>query len=243
MIHIYSVQYNKPMFIELQKKSFDKFIKEYSFTVIDNSIDVDVSNKIKETCKLNGLNCIETENKFDSRTNGLHGFSHEVGLNCFLDKLKNKHNNTDIVMLLDHDIFLVSDISKILDVISESSILSLKQQREHIYYVWPGLTIFNLNNCVNINEISLDGAKLINGSWVPIDNGVFTDVGGHSYHYLKKYEDQLKFTNLNEYFVNEIVEHINDNHIFFHFHAGSQWSGYSNDIWNDKFEQIKKFIE
>jgi hypothetical protein len=242
MIHIYSIQYNKPAFIELQKKSFDKFIKEYTFTVIDNSIDKNISSEIKEMCKSHNINFIETENKFDSRYNGLHGLSHEIGIKLFLDKLKNTHKNTDIVMLLDHDVFLVSDISKILDTILNSSILTLKQQREHIYYVWPGLTVFNLNNCVNINEISLNGAQLVNGVWEPIDNGIFTDVGGHSFHYLKKYENELKFVDLSEYFLNETIENINDKHVFYHFHAGSQWSGYSNEIWDNKFEKIKKFI-
>jgi hypothetical protein len=243
MIHIYSIQYNKPVFINLQKKSFDKFIREYTFTVIDNSIDKDISAEIKKNCLLNNINCIETENKFDSRRNGLHGFSHEVGVKCFLDKLKNTHKNDDIVMLLDHDVFIVSDISKIFDTISNSSILTLKQQREHIYYIWPGLVILNLRNCANIHEISLDGAKLVNNVWIPIDNGVFTDIGGHSYHYLKKYENRLKFVDLEEYFVNEVIDNITDKHIFYHFHAGSQWSGYSNDIWENKFKQIKKVIE
>jgi len=242
MLHIYSIQYNKPAFIELQKKSFDKFIKEYTFTVIDNSIDELISSEIQKTCKLNNLNFIETKNKFDSRTNGLHGLSHEIGVNTFLNELKNTHNADDIVMVLDHDIFLISDFLKITDIINDSSILTIKQSREHIFYVWPGLTIFNLKNCVNINEISLNGAQLVNGVWEPIDNGIFTDVGGHSFHYLKKYKDEIKFVELREFFV-ENFDDINENHIFYHFHAGSQWSGYSNEIWNNKFEQIKKLIE
>lgn len=242
MIYIYSIQYNKPMFIELQKKSFDKFALDYKFTVIDNSIEDDISIEIQKICHDNNIGLIKPTEKFDSRINGLHGFSHEIGVNTFLNELKNTHNVDDIVMVLDHDVFLISDLSKITDIINDSSILTIKQYREHIIYVWPGLTIFNLKNCININEISLDGAKLINGGWVPIDNGVFTDVGGHSFHYLKKYNDELKFIELREFFV-ENFDEINKNHIFYHFHAGSQWSGYSNDIWNNKFEQIKKVIE
>ena len=242
MIHIYSIQYNKPMFIELQKKSFDKFGLDYKFTVIDNSIENHISVEIEKICQNNDIGLIKPTEKFDSRKNGLHGISHEIGVNAFLNELKNNHNVYDIVMVLDHDVFLISDLSKITDIINNSSILTIKQQREHIYYVWPGLTIFNLNNCVNISEISLNGAKLINGVWEPIDNGVFTDVGGHSFHYLKKYDNELKVVELREFFV-ENFDKINKNHVFFHFHDGSQWSGYSNDVWNDKFEQIKKIIE
>lgn len=241
MIHIYSIQYNKPLFIELQKKSFDKFIKNYSFTVIDNSIDENITSDIKKICEENQLKLIVTKNKFDSRMNGLHGMSHEIGINHFLDELKNSHEENDIVMLLDHDVFLISDIEKIYDKILNSSILTIEQVREHINYIWPGLVIFNLKNCVNIQEISLDGAKLINNTWVPIDNGVFTDVGGHSYHYLKKYSEDIIFKDIAENMIQN-DDNLNDNHIFYHFHDGSQWSGYSNDIWGQKLEKIKKII-
>jgi hypothetical protein len=241
MIHIYSIQYNKPLFIEIQKKSFDKFIKKYSFTVIDNSVEENISLEIKKICEKNNLNLIVTENKFDSRTNGLHGFSHEIGIKCFLNNLINLHNENDIVMLLDHDIFLISNIENIYDKILNSSILTIKQEREHIYYIWPGLAIFNLEKCINIRELSLDGSKLVNNVWIPIDNGVFTDVGGHSYHYLKKYSNNIIFTDITENMIQN-NNNLNEKHIFYHFHDGSQWSGYSNDIWNEKLEKIKKII-
>jgi len=241
MIHIYSIQYNRPEFIYLQKKSFEKFIKDFKFTVIDNSVDINISKEIKEICNNNNLKVIETENKFDSRQNGLHLFSHEVGINCFLNELKNNHSINDIVVLLDHDVFLISDLSKILNKIINHSILTIKQTREHVYYCWPGLTIFNLNKCPNINEISFDGCKLLNGEWSNID-GAHTDTGGHSYFYLKKYEKDIKFLDISENFV-ETVEGIKDNHIFYHFYDGSQWSKYSNDIWNNKFEKIKNILQ
>jgi hypothetical protein len=241
MVHIYSIQYNKPEFIYLQKKSFDKFIKDFKFTVIDNSVDTNISFNIKNICETIGVGLIVPQNKFDSRLNGLHGLSHEIGVNTFLNELKNNHNN-DIVILLDHDVFLISDLSKILDKIIESSILTIKQTREHIYYIWPGLVIFNLKNCININEISLNGAQLINGVWEPIDNGIFTDVGGHSFHYLKKYEKEINFSDISEICAQSFDE-ISDKHIFYHFHDGSQWSKYSDDIWNNKFEKIKNILQ
>jgi hypothetical protein len=241
MITIYSIQYNKPKFIELQKASFDKFIDNYQYIVIDNSVDNDISNQIDSICNNHKISLIKTINKFDSRYNGLHGFAHEIGIKAFLNELKQKHTKDDLVMLVDHDLFFISYFSKIIDLVKESSILTIKQERNHIYYVWPGLVIFNLKNCVNIEEISLDGAKLINGVWIPIDNGVFTDVGGHSYHYLKKYKDDLKLIDISELMISNI-EQINENHMFYHFHDGSQWSGYSNEIWENKFNKIQKIL-
>ena len=82
----------------------------------------------------------------------------------------------------------------------------------------------------------------MNGTWIPIDNGVFTDVGGHSFHYLKKYESEIKLVDLAKICA-QGFDKINSDHIFYHFHDGSQWSGYSDEIWDNKFEQIKNVIE
>lgn len=242
MIYIYSIQYNKPEFVELQKKSFDKFVNNYKFIVIDNSIEKSVSDEIKKISEENDLEVIETVNKYDSRANGYHGISHEVGINCFLDRLKNNHDENDTVVLLDHDLFLISNLDDFINSNPDISIFTVKQERKHIYYLWPGLIIFKLNKCPNIHEISLNGAQLVNNRWVPIDNGVFTDVGGHSYHYLTKYNDQIKIFDVIDVFTQEVSQ-INENHVFYHFHDGSQWSKYSNNIWNDKFNKIKSFLE
>ena len=166
MIHFYSIHYNKPKFIELQNKSFKKFAGEHTFTVIDNSVDNTITEEIKNICFLNNVNYINTVDKFDSRGNGLHGFSHEKGVSLFLDRLKNIHDKNDIVVLFDHDIFLTSNFNKLNNLINENGILSAIQRREHVYYIWPGLAIFNLSKCTNIEELSLGGDTLVNGGWL-----------------------------------------------------------------------------
>lgn len=241
MFHIYSIQYNRPEFIELQKRSFDKFIKEYKFVVIDNSIDPSIGNEIKRISEENNLEVIETVNKYDSRVNGNHGISHEVGINCFLDRIKNFHDKNDTVVLLDHDLFLISSLDKLTDSHTDVSIFTVKQERKHVYYLWPGLIILRLDKCPNIHELSLNGSQLIKNRWVPIDGDVFTDVGGHSYHYLKKY-DEIKIFDVFNIFTQDL-DQITQDHIFYHFHDGSQWSKYSNDFWNEKFNKIKNFLE
>ncbi len=241
MIHIYSIQFNKPQFIEVQKKSFDKFCTDYKFTIIDNSIDLSITKEIHSICDSLELEYIETVNKFDTSTNQLHGISHEVGVRLFLDRLKNHHTSNDVVMLLDHDLIFISPISQIEDLINESSILSRNQTRQHLYYVWPGLSIYNLKNCVNINELNLDGCQLIDGQWQPVADGVFADVGGHSYHYLKKYKDELKYVDITKYFV-ESREEVKPEHIFYHFENGSQWSNYPMTEWESKFEKMNNIL-
>ena len=241
MIHIYSIQYNKPEFIELQKRSFDKFIGSYTFTVINNSVDNKTESAIGKMCEKLGLREIQVPNKYDSRKDRLYGISHEVGINCFLKELKTHEGKKDIIMLMDHDVFLVSNISNIGGIIEESSIATVKQRVEHIYYLWPGLSIFNIRSCPNIGEISMNGCEKNGNSWTPIADGIFTDVGGHSYHYLKKYETEVRLLYLREYFV-ESNDPIETQHVFYHFLAGSQWNGASNEEWSDKFQKIEKII-
>jgi hypothetical protein len=242
MVHFYSIHYNKPKFIELQNKSFEKFAGEYTFTVIDNSIDVSICEEIKSICDSNNIGYMNTTNKFDSRTNGLHGFSHYVGIDLFLDRLKNYHDKNDIVVLFDHDIFLTSDFNKLNDLLSKNAILTAVQRREHVYYIWPGLVIFNLSKCVNIEELSLNGDTLVNGSWLSINDGVRVDIGGNSYQYLKKYENVVLFEDLMPY-LSENNSEISENYIFYHFLAGSQWSNYAETIWYEKYNRIKNYID
>ena len=241
MIHFYSIHYNKPKFVELQNLSFQKFAGEYTFTVIDNSIDVSISDEIKSVCDSNNIGYINTTNKFDSRINGLHGFSHQVGIDLFLDRLKNHHDKNDIVALFDHDIFLTSNFNKLNDLLSVNGILTAIQHREHVYYIWPGLVIFNLSKCINIEELSLDGDKLINGGWLSINDGVRVDIGGDSYQYLKKYKDVVLFSDLMNH-LSENMNEISEKYVFYHFLDGSQWSKYSEEIWNQKYDRIKNYL-
>lgn len=241
MIHFYSIHYNKPKFVELQNKSFKLFAGEHTFTVIDNSVDNTVSEEIKKICDVNQINYLNTVNKFDSRTNGLHGFSHEIGVNLFLDRLRNYHDKNDIVVLFDHDIFLTSNFNKLNQLINENGVLSAIQHREHVYYIWPGLVIFNLAKCINIDELSLNGDKLVNGTWVSINDGVRVDMGGNSYQYLKKYKDIVLHSDLIN-FLSENMNEISENYVFYHFLDGSQWSKYSETIWNEKYDRIANYL-
>ena len=245
MIYIYSIQYNVPEFIKLQKDSFDKFIGEnkYIYTAIDNSVDNFISTQISKTCEDLGINVIKTFN----HTAGLSGHSHLVGLRSFLEILKG-HTSEDIVILLDHDIFLISDLEKIKDDIDNTSILTIAQSRSYVYYLWPGLCIFNLKRCPNIEELSLEGTKHINGAQIGIGpDNIITDTGGESYYYLEKYKDIVNYKDLYPMLLNntsfdESCFSSNPNLLFFHFHDGSNWSGYSRDFWNLKLESIRNFL-
>jgi hypothetical protein len=184
---------------------------------------------------------MNTTNKFDSRFNGLHGFSHQVGIDLFLDRLKNHHDKNDIVALFDHDIFLTSNFNKLDGMLSENGILTAVQHREHVYYIWPGLVIFNLSNCINIEELSLNGDSLVNGHWVSINDGVRVDIGGNSYQYLTKYKDVVLFSDLMNH-LSENTNEISENYVFYHFLDGSQWSKYSEIIWNEKYDRVKNYL-
>ena len=57
MINIFTSVVNRPEFVEIQKKTFDKFLKEkYQFHVVDDSLDESISAEFRRVCEANEIN-------------------------------------------------------------------------------------------------------------------------------------------------------------------------------------------
>ena len=55
-VQIFTSVVNRPDFVEIQKKLFDKFLEdEYQFNVVDDSLDEQISSEFKEVCKNYGI--------------------------------------------------------------------------------------------------------------------------------------------------------------------------------------------
>ena len=100
---IYSVHYNKPEYIGLQKKSFEKWIKfDFEFIVVNNSIEANTKRKIEEESKNLSLRTIDSFNN----VSGNPSVSHSQSFQYILNDL----SEGDIAMVLDHDIFLFNNL-------------------------------------------------------------------------------------------------------------------------------------
>ena len=115
---IFTYAYNKPEFIELQYKTFQKFLMDdYEFIVINDANNKEMAAKIIDTCNAYQLNYINIpqeihERPYLDRPNEgyIHFIDHQSPCtrNCnvvqySLDRLE--YNPDDIIALFDSDLF------------------------------------------------------------------------------------------------------------------------------------------
>ena len=171
MIKIYTAVVNRPDFVDLQKKCFDKFLKnKYQFIVIDDSIERKVTKEIEIVCKNNNITYIKTPDNLDHTNPMIACWS---VLQWTYDNFIK--NTNDKIIFLDSDMFLFDyfDAEK---YINSCDLSGVPQAREYIWYLWNGLLFFNMQN-IKDKEISFAPGLVRN---IP------TDVGGHTYEYMLK---------------------------------------------------------
>jgi hypothetical protein len=221
-LKIYSIQYNSPNYIYLQNKSFNKHIKTpYEFIIINNAVN---DNKIKEIQKISeglGLQHIHTKNDIN-KVKDHSSDSHAYALNFLLsDVIK----DDDIVMILDHDIFLIEDLDE--TYYKNYDIIYTIQKRSHIEYPWAGFIV--INKVKNKSDMSFNLCI--------VDNNLL-DTGGSMYFYLKKHKLNSKI--VKELFFNDETplrySIIDDK--FLHIVAGCDWNPFYN--LNEKLQMLKE---
>lgn len=117
----YSVHFNRPDFIEIQKKCVDRI--GCKLVIIDNGTDP----KIEEECKRLHVDY----HKYVGERTTDPSRSHGLALN-FTRKII---DYSDDWCLIDHDLFPIKKID-----FEEFDIISIPQIRENITYLWPGFT-------------------------------------------------------------------------------------------------------
>lgn len=200
---IYSIHYNKPEYIELQKKSFDKWIKfKYDFIIVNNAIDINIINSISTITESLGLRMIYCNNDISS----MSSISHQNAFQYIIDDVTDGDN----IMILDHDLFVISELNE--NYYKGFDMVILPQLRDSIEYPWPGMIIFN--NIKKKNDISFASGLI---------EGVSCDTGGNIYYYIKN--NNLNVRKINEsYFDNGRMLMSNLDNIFLHLISGSGWN-------------------
>lgn len=199
-IRLFTFQYNRTDFIEIQHKCLQKFLKDdYELIVFNDAKDEKMAKEIEAMCNKYQIQCVRfpqhlhnhssliTEiQKWEKMTN-LTGFAQ-------LGELKGKHpsvrhchviqyaldnfgyNHDDIVGLLDGDMFLIKEFS-IRDALKNYDIIANTRwdDSKTIEYLWVGIAFFNMPKLPNKTSLCFNLSC--------IDNHV-TDSGGHTYYYV-----------------------------------------------------------
>lgn len=236
-IEIYSIHYNRPDLIELQLKSFQKFIEEeFEFIVIDNSISSIISNEILKICRNNNIKYLNSNNR--TPHSPMHfGWSHIHGMSFFKEQLL--ISNSKFVFLIEHDIFFCSAYKKISDIVNSYGVCGVSQTREHITYFHPGILLFNKSKSGDLSDFDFRGDIIENGVFNKELDGIKVDTGGQTYKYIKNNPDRVYFF---KDVVNQYMEDITKDNVFYHMVRGSNWIGTEAELNSKKMEIINRFL-
>lgn len=268
-IIIFTQSYNRPDFIEIQYKTFQKFLQdEYEFIVFNDAVDPNIYAEIVRMCEHYNLQCIPMPQELHHPCN-YPSVRHCSIIKYSLEKIG--FNTNDIIAFIDSDLFLIREFN-IRECMENIDLAGLECHRGHITYLWPGLIFLDMRTMPNKNTIAFECA---------IIDGICTDSGGSTYYYIKnnpdarvKYFDKIIY--LDDFFCqtckqnNHIVcDHKIDSmrdlsfsdplikmatacqnysievylqNTFLHYRAGSNWNNDSSDFHKNKTILLKNLI-
>ncbi len=181
--------FNRPDFIEIQDKTFKKFLKDdYTFVVFNDAPQEEISDKIIKTCNRLNVPCIRIPQSIHDapyleRWPG-EDYHHPV-VRCAnvvqfsLDTLGFDYDG--IVMIIDSDMFLIKEFC-VQEFLNGFDIAGVLQSRQHIKYIWNGLVFFNMQTLPDKKTIDFNCGKI---------DGIGVDVGGHTYYSAPICQDQF----------------------------------------------------
>lgn len=246
-IQIFTSVVNRPDFINLQDKLFQKFLKNYySFHVVDDSIDENISSQFKEICELRNIKYYKTPKTLEHSDP-----STKVGntIQWAFDEIVKTECLSDIVFWTDSDMFLIDEFD-IQEYMSDCVIAGLPQIRKHIKYMWNGLMFFNMPKLLELDSDIRFNIDIIDGECL--------DTGGETYWYFKRNNLELKETDVQypskyndiEIQNKEVTKGYNfELHLdqkFLHYRAASNWHSNwrgSEDPLKEKTEIFNKIID
>lgn len=198
-VRFLTFHYNNPQFIEMQYKTFKKFmLDDYELIVFNDAKEPSTELAIMETCKKYDIQCVRYEQQWhkeqslnyqitewlkDPNIIDLHHFvsrdpqeigNHASVRHCHVIKYAFENygkNHNDIVVIVDGDAFPIKPFS-VRSLLSDCAMAGLLKYN----YLWVVFIAFDPRTLPDINDLKFDIAV--------IDNCI-NDTGSYTYHYLK----------------------------------------------------------
>lgn len=194
-ILIFTYAYNRPEFIELQHKTFQKFLKDdYELIVFNDAQEKDTKSQINHMCKQYSIRCIEIpqqihhrpylDRTMDTKIWTIKDYNAPSVRNCnvvqySLDTVGFKHD--DIVVLFESDLFLIKEFSfreylQHNDLAGYNRSVEYQGKRKNLPFLWIGIIIINMKTLPN---------KTMFNTNCGVCNDIIVDAGGHTHYYIK----------------------------------------------------------
>lgn len=174
---IATIAFNNLETLQLQYINLNKYLKDkFEYVIIDNSNDYKISKEIRKWCELEKILYIKIYFKYNINPSNSHGYALNYAYSI-LSKTQAKY-----LGFLDHDIYPYKD-TNIINRIKEG-VYGHIQNRENIWYLWPGFCFFDTINIKNIKV-----------NFLPVSG---LDTGGRLY--------SLYYKNINKNIINVPIQ-------------------------------------
>lgn len=226
--------FNRPELLEKQVKCLNNNLKcDYEIIVVHDSRNNKYVEEFTEICSRLQLQFHHHSSLEGNTPSGYHSES----IQWAYDNIVKPSFIDDIVVLLDHDMFLIKELDMV-EYLGDYDIVGCEQSRGNIKYIWPGLCIFKSKS---IFPISFD--------FHPCNFfGQTLDTGGGTFQILRTEEIKFKDTGVlypSAYDDIDLTE--NSAHLgypfelhmdrsFLHFRNASSW--HNNMVINDESKII-----
>lgn len=258
----------QPFFIELQVKTFQKFLlDDYEFVVFNDAKTQDLENEINELCARYNIRCIRIDPKIHQRPylprEPEEDYNHP-SVRCVnavqysLDILG--FDFPGLVIIMDSDMFPIQPIS-FSEFMKEYDLVGVAQSRSAgMKYIWTGFVMLNMPNLPNRRSINFNCGRV---------DGVSVDTGGHTHYYISEYENQIRMRFLGCEIFADTVQAYNDGHLtenrkhliplinlspegnmetlldgkILHYRGGSLWDPKPAEYYKKKNEDLCQYIE
>lgn len=240
-VKIFLFTFNRSDILENQVKSIQKYLKnDHEIAVIHDSRDYEYFDEFSEISERLNIRLYHR--------NSEHGRSpsqyHADTIDWAYSEIVKGQCKEDIVVFLDHDMFLIDDLD-IVDLMQDYDVIGCLQTRKHIKYVWPGLFIFKENSIGDI-EFNFD-PQIVDGNAL--------DTGGGTYKILQNknikfrdsgvvYPDEYKGISLKDPNITNGYDYeLHLDQKFLHFRNASNWHSNFNVSDNNKTLVLDKIMK
>lgn len=219
-VKVFSFVFNRPDILSYQIKSLKKFLKnDFEMNVVYDTRDNQYYGQFKQTCEEEQVNFYH----HISQPGQTPSFYNAQAIQWSYDNIISQEEDDCIVMILDHDIFLIDELD-IVNQMKSYDIIGCLQTRNRIKYVWPGLCVFKKSSVQNI-EFDF---------YPQVVDGEMLDNGGGTYKILSnkeikfydtgvEYPDEYDGINITDDITGGFGYELHFNQKFLHFRNASNW--------------------
>ena len=201
-VRFLTFHYNKPEFIEIQHKTFKKFMTDdYELIVFNDAKDPAIEKEIQQTCDKYGIQCVRFKQEWheeaplndkiaawvkNPKIYNPHTFiSHspkDIGQqasvrHCHVIRYAMEnygYNHDDIVGLIDGDAFLIKPLSA-RALLKDYDIAGIEKEYGSLNYFWVVFIVMDMRTFPNKKDLTFDMAVV---------NNFIHDTGSDLYHLL-----------------------------------------------------------